>query len=36
VSEGHLVELLEGTGWTLTRRIGEGPIYVAIIDRSSR
>ncbi len=24
---------LDGTGWTVSRRIGEGPSYLAIIDR---
>jgi SAM-dependent methyltransferase len=33
VSERELVELLDGSGWTLTKRIGDGPSYVAVIDR---
>ena len=35
VSPEELRELLDGTGWALTRTIGDGPSYVAIIDRAS-
>lgn len=34
VSSGELEELLDGTGWQLSRTLGEGPSYVAIIDRA--
>jgi SAM-dependent methyltransferase len=33
VSEAELSELLEGTGWLLSRTLGEGPSYVAVLDR---
>jgi hypothetical protein len=33
VSRQELEGLLEGTGWRLTRTLGAGPSYVAIIDR---
>jgi hypothetical protein len=33
VSEAELSELLEGTGWLLTRTLGDGPSYVAVLDR---
>jgi len=33
VSPAELADLLEGTGWRLSRTLGEGPSYVAIIDR---
>lgn len=34
VSPLELTELLEGTGWRLSRTLGNGPSYVAIVDRS--
>lgn len=34
VSEEELRQLLQGTDWVLSRRIGEGPSYVAIIERA--
>jgi SAM-dependent methyltransferase len=33
VSPAELEELLAGTGWLLSRTLGDGPSYVAIIDR---
>ena len=33
VSRPELVELLNGTPWQLSRTLGDGPSYVAIIDR---
>lgn len=33
VSPAELRALLEGTDWELSRTLGEGPSYVAIIDR---
>jgi SAM-dependent methyltransferase len=33
VSQEELAGLLDGTPWRLTRTLGEGPSYVAIIDR---
>ncbi len=33
VSPAELADLLEGTGWRLSRTLGEGPSYVAIVDR---
>lgn len=33
VSRPELVDLLDGTGWHLSRTLGEGPSYVAIVDR---
>jgi SAM-dependent methyltransferase len=36
VSEAELVTLLDGTSWRLSRTIGEGPSYVAIIDKTRR
>lgn len=33
VSHEELVELLDGSEWRLSRTLGEGPSYVAIIDR---
>jgi SAM-dependent methyltransferase len=33
VSPRELEELLDGTAWRLTRTLGEGPSYIAIIDR---
>jgi SAM-dependent methyltransferase len=34
VSPEELSELLDGTGWRLSRTLGDGPSYVAIIDRT--
>jgi hypothetical protein len=34
VSPAELAELLEGTGWRLSRTLGDGPSYVAVIDRA--
>lgn len=34
VSPEELEELVEGTGWRLTRTLGDGPSYVAILDRT--
>jgi SAM-dependent methyltransferase len=34
VSREELEELVEGTGWRLTRTLGDGPSYVAILDRA--
>ena len=34
VSPSELTELLEGTGWKLSRTLGDGPSYVAILDRA--
>jgi hypothetical protein len=34
ISKDELRDLLEGTGWRLTRTLGEGPSYVAIIDKT--
>jgi SAM-dependent methyltransferase len=34
VSPRELTELLAGTGWRLSRTLGDGPSYVAIIDRA--
>jgi SAM-dependent methyltransferase len=34
VSPSELTALLEGTGWRLSRTLGDGPSYVAIIDRA--
>lgn len=34
VSKDELRDLLEGTGWALSRTIGDGPSYVAIIDQT--
>jgi SAM-dependent methyltransferase len=34
LSPRELTELVEGTGWRLSRTLGEGPSYVAIIDRT--
>jgi hypothetical protein len=34
LSPHELTELLEGTGWRLSRTLGEGLSYVAIVDRS--
>jgi SAM-dependent methyltransferase len=33
VSREELEELVDGTGWRLSRTLGEGPSYVAILDR---
>ena len=33
VAQPELVELLEGTGWQMSTALGDGPSYVAIIDR---
>lgn len=34
VSPRELAEMLDGTGWRLSRMLGDGPSYVAIIDRA--
>lgn len=34
VSPRELTELLDGTGWRLSRTLGDGPSFVAIIDRT--
>lgn len=34
VSRGELNHLLDGTGWRLARTIGDGPSYVAIIEKA--
>jgi SAM-dependent methyltransferase len=34
VSRRELEELLEGSAWGLTRTLGDGPSYVAVIDRA--
>jgi len=34
LSRRELTELLDGTGWRLSRTLGDGPSYVAIIDRA--
>lgn len=34
VSPSELTDLLDGTGWRLSRTLGDGPSYVAIIDRA--
>jgi SAM-dependent methyltransferase len=34
VSPRELTELLDGTGWRLSRTLGDSPSYVAIIDRA--
>jgi SAM-dependent methyltransferase len=34
VSRGELEELLDGSAWRLLRTLGDGPSYVAIIDRA--
>jgi SAM-dependent methyltransferase len=34
VSPNELTDLLDGTGWRLSRILGDGPSYVAIIDRA--
>ena len=36
LSRVELTELLEGTGWKLSRTLGDGPSYIAIIDRVSK
>jgi SAM-dependent methyltransferase len=36
LSRDELGELLEGTGWRLSRTLGDGPSYVAILDRMQR
>jgi hypothetical protein len=33
VSPEELQELVEGTGWRLSRTLGDGPSYVAILER---
>jgi SAM-dependent methyltransferase len=33
VSPAELADLVDGTGWQLTRTLGDGPSYVAILDR---
>lgn len=33
LSAHELTNLLDGTGWRLSNTLGEGPSYVAIIDR---
>lgn len=33
LSPTELYELVDGTGWRLTRTLGDGPSYVAILDR---
>ncbi|CAN5308016.1 hypothetical protein BH20ACT13_BH20ACT13_17540 [soil metagenome] len=35
MSRPELVDLLDGTGWQLARTLGDGPSYVAIIDRAA-
>lgn len=35
VSPDELVDLIEGTGWELTRTIGEGPSYMTVINHRS-
>jgi SAM-dependent methyltransferase len=35
VSARELTDLLAGTGWRLSRTLGDGPSYVAIIDRAA-
>lgn len=34
VSPDELAELVEGTGWELSRALGEGPSWVAVVDRA--
>jgi SAM-dependent methyltransferase len=34
LSPAELEELVDGTGWRLTRTLGDGPSYVAILDRA--
>ncbi|MEJ7792038.1 MAG: hypothetical protein WKF65_08725 [Gaiellaceae bacterium] len=34
VSPPELIELLDDSGWRLSRMLGVGPSYVAIIDRT--
>jgi SAM-dependent methyltransferase len=34
LSRDELTELLEGTGWRLSRALGDGPSYVAIIEKA--
>lgn len=34
VSPSELEDLLDGTGWRLSRTLGDGPSYVAVIDRA--
>jgi SAM-dependent methyltransferase len=34
LSPAELSELADGTGWRLTRTLGDGPSYVAILDRA--
>jgi len=35
VSQRELVALLDGTGWQLSRTLGDGPSYVAIIEKAT-
>jgi hypothetical protein len=35
VSKDELTDLLDGSGWRLERTLGDGPSYVAIIDKTS-
>lgn len=35
VSQEELVALLDGTGWRLSRALGDGPSYVAVIDKTA-
>jgi SAM-dependent methyltransferase len=35
LSRDELTELLEGTGWRLSRALGSGPSYVAIVERQA-
>ncbi len=34
LSRAELEQLVEGTGWRLTRTLGDGPSYVAVLDRT--
>jgi hypothetical protein len=34
ISPDELETLVEGTGWRIARTLGEGPSYVAILDRT--
>jgi hypothetical protein len=34
LSRAELEDLVDGTGWTLTRTLGDGPSYVAILERA--
>jgi len=36
VSREELADLLDGTGWWLARTLGDGPSYVAVIEKPRR